>query len=100
MGATSLIPWKRAELEALTDFGPSFALELGGSPLEGFEFPGGGMVVVGSEELGVSEGALRLCALGKVSIPMRGAKASINVGVAFGILAQAWASKVGKSLPD
>ena len=95
MGATSLLPWDRAGLEVLGDLGPAFALELGGTPIAAFDFPERGIVVVGSEELGVSRGALEFCGRGKVSIPMRGAKASINVGVAFGILANAWASKVG-----
>jgi len=95
MGAASLLPWRRAGLETLEELGPAFALELGGRPLGSFDFPDTGIVVVGSEELGVSLHALDLCGLGRVSIPMRGAKASINVGVAFGILANAWASKAG-----
>ncbi len=90
MGAASLMPWRRADIEALETLGPAFALELGGSPLADFSFPEKGVVVVGSEELGVSCEALSRCGLGKVSIPMRGAKASINVGVAFGIIANAW----------
>jgi len=95
MGAASLLPWRRAGLEALVDAGPAFALELGGAALGSFDFPESGIVVVGSEELGVSRNAIELCALGAVSIPMRGAKASINVGVAFGILANVWTSKIG-----
>lgn len=94
MGAASLLPWRRSGLEALIDNGPSFALELGGPALGSFVFPESGIVVVGSEELGVSRNALELCALGRVSIPMRGAKASINVGVAFGILANVWTSQI------
>lgn len=94
MGAAELLPWRRAGLEALEAEGPAFALELGGCPLEDFEFPDRGIVVLGSEELGVSREALERCALGAVSIPLRGAKASLNVGVAFGILLQAWASRI------
>ena len=49
-----------------------------------------GIVIIGSEELGVSPEALRRADGGCVSIPMTGLKASLNVGVAFGILMQAW----------
>jgi TrmH family RNA methyltransferase len=90
MGADSLMPWRRAGSEVLEGLGPAFALELGGTPLQEFVFPERGLVVLGSEELGVSAAALGRCSLGKVSIPMRGAKASINVGVAFGVLLSAW----------
>ncbi|MEI6877049.1 MAG: TrmH family RNA methyltransferase, partial [Spirochaetota bacterium] len=81
MGAGILLPWRRAGLDVLADLGPAFALELGGCPMDKFDFPERGIVLVGSEELGVSREGLGLCPLGKVSIPMRGAKASINVGV-------------------
>jgi len=91
MGAVGLVPWRRAALEDIADKGPFFALELGGEPLDDFAFPVSGTVILGSEELGVSDPALAVCALGKVSIPMRGAKASLNVAVAFGILAHRWA---------
>ncbi|MFP4637684.1 MAG: TrmH family RNA methyltransferase [Spirochaetaceae bacterium] len=71
---------------------PVFALETGGMPLSGSRLPEPGLVVVGSEELGVSPAALALSdnSFGRVSIPMAGAKASLNVSVAFGILAFAW----------
>lgn len=95
MGAAALLPWRRAGLDELESLGPAFALELGGTPLDEFVFPETGIVVLGSEELGVSEGALGRCALGKVSIPMRGAKASINVGVAFGVLLSRWTARLG-----
>lgn len=89
MGATSVVPWRRAGLEALSGTGASFALELRGEPIDTFVFPERGMVVVGSEELGVSPEALALCTR-TVSIPMLGAKGSLNVGVAFGVLMDAW----------
>jgi TrmH family RNA methyltransferase len=71
-----------------------FALELGGSPIGEFAFPARGIVLVGSEELGLSPEALRLAdrSLGRVSIPQAGAKRSLNVAVAFGILMQRWFS--------
>lgn len=94
MGAASLVPWRREGLSSLreaADRGEAvFALELGGTALADFDFPRHGIVVLGSEELGVSTEALAVCNRGKVSIPMVGLKGSINVGVAFGILMYAW----------
>ena len=98
MGTVDLLPWRRAGLEALDEVGPAFALELGGEELGSFVFPERGIVVVGSEELGVSREAMARCGAGRVSIPLRGAKASLNVGVAFGILASAWATKTAQAL--
>ncbi|HTX71313.1 MAG TPA: TrmH family RNA methyltransferase [Rectinemataceae bacterium] len=95
MGAVELVPWRRAGLDALEGSGEVFALELGGSSIGSFPFPHRGTVVVGSEELGVSPEALRRCSLGPVSIPMRGAKASLNAAVAFGILLYAWDASLG-----
>jgi TrmH family RNA methyltransferase len=90
MGAIELVPWRRAPLESLAGSIPIFALELGGEAIEGFPFPEKGIVIVGSEELGISREARGFCDLGTVSIPMSGAKASLNVAVAFGILMHAW----------
>lgn len=89
MGATSVVAWRRAGLEALSGQGQVLALELRGESIDSFVFPRHGMVVVGSEELGVSPEALALCTR-RVSIPMLGAKGSLNVGVAFGVLMDAW----------
>jgi TrmH family RNA methyltransferase len=116
MGATHAIPWEVCALEEAVaaaeaavaeaataesgvsdspDEGPSvsiFALETGGRVLGEVGLPEPGMVVLGSEELGVSPAALSVAeqSAGRVSIPMAGAKASLNVSVAFGILAYAW----------
>lgn len=95
MGAIELLPWKRAALEQLDSDMPIFALELGGEPIESFSFPSKGLVILGSEELGVSREARDRCRAGTVSIPMSGAKASLNVAVAFGILMYAWNSRLG-----
>ena len=65
-------------------------METGGTPITEFSFPKEGIVIIGSEELGVSPEALKRADYGRVSIPMTGLKASLNVGVAFGILMQAW----------
>lgn len=72
--------------------GPFFALELGGTSLGSFRFPESGVCIIGSEETGVSPDALALCesSLGKVSIPQLGAKGSLNVSVAAGILLYSW----------
>jgi len=94
MGAVDMIPWRRAALAELPPLGPLFALELGGTALADFTFPARGVLILGSEELGVSAPALTLAGERRVSIPMRGIKASINVAVAFGIAAQAWVSVI------
>jgi len=104
MGCIDIVPWERREL-----FGsiepeeelpcPIFALETGGAPIDEFPFPRKGLLITGSEELGVSPRALEAArnSLGRVSIPIYGAKASLNVSVAFGIAVQAWAQVLKKS---
>jgi TrmH family RNA methyltransferase len=101
MGCINIVPWERQELfspaEDLAESGnlscPVFALETGGVPLHEFQFPEQGLLIAGSEELGVSPQALAAAdaSIGRVSIPSCGAKASLNVSVAFGIALQAWA---------
>jgi TrmH family RNA methyltransferase len=77
---------------------PVFALELEGTPIQQFDFPLEGSVVVGSEELGVSPPLLQVAdnSLGRVSIPLFGSKGSLNVSVAFGILMHMWHLRVTK----
>ena len=94
MGAVDLIPWRRCNLAELQDLGPLVALELGGVRIGDFSFPARGTLVLGSEELGVSEPALALAGQRRLTIPLLGAKASINVAVAFGIAANAWISSI------
>ena len=88
-GAEEAVPWR---VGGLPSSRAVFALELGGTPIDRFAFAPSGLVLVGSEELGLSPEALRLAdgQLGRVSIPMVGAKRSLNVSVAFGILMHAW----------
>ena len=76
-----------------------FALETGGTPIDEFSFPEDGIMIVGSEETGVSDELMNMAraSLGIVSIPVYGIKRSVNVGVAFGIAAQAWAASLLKS---
>ena len=107
MGCIDILPWERQELFAAspdktscsqpsfldTYEHPVFALETGGIPIAEFPFPQQGLLIAGSEELGVSPRALAAAdaSLGRVSIPCYGTKASLNVSVAFGIALQFWA---------
>jgi TrmH family RNA methyltransferase len=94
-GCQDVVSWRQGSLsEALAEGRTPFALETGGTPLHRFEFPGRGMVLLGSEELGLSPEALRAAesGAGRVSIPMLGTRASLNVAVAFGILMWQWAA--------
>jgi len=102
MGCVDFIPWERRALEDLPEDLPIFALETGGTPIEEFDFPERGMVIIGSEELGISPEGLARATYGRVSIPMKGIKASLNVGVAFGILMQSWTAyrRCSDSNPD
>ncbi len=90
MGCIETMGWTRCPLEELPKDKAVFVLETGGTPIDEFDFPEQGIVIIGSEELGVSPEALHRATAGCVSIPMTGLKASLNVGVAFGILMQAW----------
>src|SRR5574344_341729 len=90
MGCIETLGYTRCALSELPEDKPVFVLETGGTPLNEFKFPKEGIVIIGSEELGVSPEALKRGSYGRVSIPMTGLKASLNVGVAFGILMQAW----------
>ena len=97
MGCIETMGWIRCPLEELPQDIPVFALETGGTDLKDFKFPEKGICIIGSEELGVSPQALERAAYGRVSIPMKGLKASLNVGVAFGILMQAWVESLSKN---
>jgi TrmH family RNA methyltransferase len=118
MGCVDILPWERlprdpftepdvtglieSDTSVLSSFqGPFFTLETGGTPLGDFPFPTRGIMIAGSEELGVSPGALAAAdvSLGRVSIPTRGAKGSLNVSVAFGIVMQAWAAALTAKAP-
>lgn len=90
MGCIETMGYTRCSLDELPDDMPVFTLETGGTPIDEFKFPKKGICIIGSEELGVSPQALKKAAYGRVTIPMKGLKASLNVGVAFGILMQKW----------
>ena len=102
MGCVDWLPWERLSLDDLPADEPVFALETGGIPIGEFDFPDRGIVIIGSEELGVSPEGIARATWGRVSIPMKGLKASLNVGVAFGILMEAWTGylRCSASNPD
>jgi len=99
MGCVDIVPWERRDFFSTAETAdppcPVFALETGGVPIAEFPFPRRGLLIAGSEELGVSPRALAAAdaSLGRVSIPCYGAKASLNVSVAFGIALKCWADK-------
>ena len=97
MGCIETMGWEQIPVEELPDDIPIFALETGGTDIEEFVFPEKGICIIGSEELGVSPQALSKATYGRVSIPMKGLKASLNVGVAFGILMHKWVEYVSKN---
>lgn len=90
MGCIETMVWERLSLDQLPADLPIFTLETGGTDINEFKFPDKGICIIGSEELGVSPEALAKATYGRVTIPMKGLKASLNVGVAFGILMQKW----------
>ena len=96
MGCIETMGWERKSIEEIPEDIPVFALETGGTPIEEFKFPEKGICIIGSEELGVSPQALKRATYGTVTIPMIGLKASLNVGVAFGILMQKWVEALNK----
>ena len=97
MGCIETMGWQKATLDELPQELPVFVLETGGTPIEDFVFPRQGICIIGSEELGVSPQALERATYGRVTIPMIGLKASLNVGVAFGILMQKWVESLNRS---
>ncbi len=94
-GTTEVLPWSflsEADTVAfLGQYRPEevLALELGGTDINEFAFPSRGVAVLGSEEFGISPAVLKCCG-SRISIPMGGAKGSLNVSVAAGILLQRW----------
>lgn len=96
MGTVEQVPWECKPLAAVAkalEGIPIIALETGGTPIETFPFPKKAIVIAGSEELGVSTESLKQ-ASAIVSIKTRGEKASLNVGVAFGVLMQKWCEAI------
>lgn len=100
MGCIETLGWERMALEDLSEDVPVFVLETGGTPIGEFIFPRKGVCIIGSEELGCSPEALARATYGRVSIPMKGLKASLNVGVAMGILLQKWVDAIENGTAD
>ena len=96
MGCIETLGWERKALDDLPRGIPVFALETGGTPISDFAFPKQGICLIGSEELGLSPEALERADYGHVSIPMKGLKASLNVGVALGVLLASWTQSVAQ----
>lgn len=97
MGCIETLGWEQLSLDQLPSDIPVFALETGGTDINEFQFPKKGICIIGSEELGVSPEALAKATYGRVTIPMKGLKASLNVGVAFGILMQKWVESLSNN---
>ncbi len=101
-GCTKSVPYTTGSpvtiLEEIRDK-PVFALELGGNDIGSFSFPRHGVMIVGSEELGVSGDLLSLAksSLGVVSIPLFGTKGSLNVSTAFSIAMYNWVMAIKKN---
>jgi RNA methyltransferase, TrmH family len=98
MGCIEAMGYTRITLDELPKDIPVFVLETGGTPISEFCFPSQGICIIGSEELGVSPDGLKRANYGRVSIPMKGLKASLNVGVAFGILMEKWIESLEKKV--
>ncbi len=96
MGCIDYLPWEVADLSDLPDL-PLIALETGGTNINEFQFPKEGIVVIGSEELGVSPQALQKAGGKIVTIPMFGIKASINVSIALGICLHKWCEQLSQN---
>lgn len=97
MGCIETLPFERCSLDELPADLPVFVLETGGTPIDEFKFPKRGICIIGSEELGASPDAIKKANGNCVTIPMVGLKASLNVGVAFGILMQKWIEYLNKN---
>jgi len=105
MGAADAVPWEVASFDlarqkVLESAGAGvsvLALETGGTPLSRFTFPPAGLLVVGSEELGVRPEILAVAdeEAGRATIQTAGAKASLNVAVAFGVVMNWWWNAAG-----
>ncbi|MFW5827429.1 MAG: TrmH family RNA methyltransferase, partial [Alkalispirochaeta sp.] len=101
MGAETMVPVLRGgATDAANLLGeaaaPVVALETGGTPVAQFAFPQRGIMVVGHEELGISEEILEMSRKAGmvVTIPHGGPKSSLNVGVATGIGLSWWGAGI------
>ncbi len=93
MGTSIDLPWDVLAEENLFAYAEQtglqpVALELGGTNLWDWAAPEKVLFLLGSEELGLPE--YILSQVPRISIPMAGKKASLNVGVSFGIAGSWW----------
>lgn len=94
LGAERVVPWRYradegaalAELEAEGWTPVAIENVPGAIPIDRFDWPDRPCLVVGNEIRGISPQVLEVCGR-RVAIPMRGAKATLNVAVALGIAA-------------
>ncbi len=97
MGAAESVTWQVADLADAAQGKTVFAVEGGGISVGEYTFPQqGGLALLGSEELGLSPEALEAAdrSGGRVTVPLPGAKGSLNVGVACGIVLFAWSRQL------
>ncbi|HEY9053687.1 MAG TPA: 23S rRNA (guanosine(2251)-2'-O)-methyltransferase RlmB [Rectinemataceae bacterium] len=86
-----LVPNVAAAIERLKKEGFwIYAADMGGTTLEGFEFPDRSCIVLGNEGSGVSR-LLKDISDGLLSVPMRGHVDSLNVSVAGALFMYEWA---------
>ncbi len=108
MGALNLLPVVGGTLDTARSMvplpdAPVIILEQGGQNAYEALYPPGGVLVVGHEELGVSRHVITEARAEAgseavvLSIPHRGPKASLNVGVAAGILLAMWDAGASRS---
>jgi RNA methyltransferase, TrmH family len=100
MGCIASIPWSIVEGESCIELSnrqnlPLIAVETGGTDLNSFHFPPAGILLLGSEELGISPPLLDRARVSGmvVSVATGGLKGSINVAVAAGIVLHRWFSQ-------
>lgn len=70
---------------------PILSLECGGEDVNKYNFPQKGILIVGNEEFGISKELIDI-SQAVLSIPLYGAKGSINVSIATAICLQAWSA--------
>jgi TrmH family RNA methyltransferase len=90
MGSLDMVAVRTGDLSELCGNGePTIALETGGVPITAFDFPRRGVLIVGSEELGIRPETISR-ATHHVSILTSGPKRSLNVGAACAVALYAW----------
>lgn len=97
MGGERSITVRRAMLHEIgSGEVPLFAVESGGVPVSEFAFPEQGIALFGNEELGLSHDALGFATAsrGIVTVPLYGAKGSLNVAAAAAVILSWWIARL------